>query len=148
MSEVLYQVIFDATITGEFSLETTRSRFQKLFGLEEPTLNKLFSGKDLVIKKHLCEDDATQFSIKIAEAGCESVIESMPGSGEEGGENRISGDRRTQFRRDPRPGALVGERTQSIRRGSDTAYFEELILNQADIPIGFNSYTRAAFAYN
>ncbi len=148
MSEVLFQVIFDATITGEFSLETTRNRFQKLFGLQKPTLEKLFSGKDLVIKKHLYEDEATEFSIKIAEAGCESVIESMPAPGEEDGDLRLSGDRRIQFRRNPRPGALIAERRQSIRREADTAYFEELILNQADIPFGFHSYQPNIAAYN
>lgn len=141
MAEKLYQVIFDASLTGEFDLETTKRKIEKLFSLKQSALKRLFSGKPLVIKKNLCEDDAMQFAMRIAEAGCECVIERVLGEGSENlEENRKPDERRMRFRRNPRPGAIVPDRRRNIRRLDDAEDFEELILNQADIPIGFGSY--------
>ena len=137
MTDTLYKVVFNATMTGEFGPETTKERFEKLFGLEKSALSKLFSGRDLVIKKDLSEDAAMQFAVKVAEAGCECVIESMPDALEQ---RQKSGDRRTQYRRGSRPSAAVEDRRKKIRRQTDADYFEELILNAADIPVAFGSY--------
>jgi len=133
--------MFDATITDEYDLETTRQRFQKVFGLDQSQLDKLFSGKDLLIKKDLSESDAMQFAMKIADTGCECVIEQILAEGEENlEENREAYDRRIRHRRDARPGAIIPDRRRSIRRSNDAEYFEELILNQTGIPIAFASY--------
>ena len=92
MTQSLYQVIFNATMTGEYGPETTKQRFEKLFGLNQAALEKLFSGRDLVIRKDLSEAAAMKFALKVAEAGCECVIESMPGGTPE--LRKKSGDRR------------------------------------------------------
>ncbi|HIG40147.1 MAG: hypothetical protein ABGY96_13990 [bacterium] len=138
MTQTLYQVIFSATMTGEFGPDTTKQRFEKLFGLDQAALKKLFSGRDLVIKKNLSEEAAMQFALKVAEAGCECVIESMLGGPPE--QRKISGDRRTKYRRDARPSSIVPDRRIEIRRQEDAEYFEELILNDSDIPVAFGSY--------
>lgn len=138
MTESLYQVIFNATMTGEFGPDTTKQRFEKLFGLDQAALKKLFSGRDLVIKKNLSEEAAMKFALKVAEAGCECVIESMPGGPPE--QRKKSGDRRKRYRRDARPSSIVPDRRIEIRRQEDAEYFEELILNDSDIPVAFGSY--------
>lgn len=142
MAERQYQILFDATMTGEYSLETTRQRFEKVFGLNKPALEKLFSGKEILIKKNLSEGDALQFATKILDTGCECVIERMLLEGEEKlKENRESGERRMRFRRHARPGAFVPDRRGGIRRWNDTEYFQELILEGVDIPVAFSSYS-------
>ena len=151
MKEKLYQVLFDATTTGKFDLDTTKGRFSKLFGLKPPVVKKLFSGDELVIRKDLTEDDAREFSEKIAQAGGKSVIGRMPEDDlenddlenddlENTGDARRNGERRIRYRRDARPGAMVDDRRMQIRRIDDADNFEELILNQDIIPIGFSSY--------
>jgi len=141
MTDKLYQIKFDATITGEYDLDMTRRRFKKVFGLTQPALEKLFSGNELLIKKDLSEDGAMQFAIKIADTGCECVIERILDEGEEYyEENRVAHDRRIRYRRDARPAAVIPDRRQNIRRKSDIEYFEELILNHTDIPVEFDSY--------
>ena len=142
MTDNLYQIKFDATITGEYDLDMTRRRFKKVFGLTQPALEKLFSGKELLIKKDLSEDGAMQFATKIADTGCECVIERILDEGEEYyEENRVSHDRRIRYRRDARPAAVIPDRRQNIRRKADIEYFEELILNHTDIPVEFSSYS-------
>lgn len=142
MTDKLYQIKFDATITGEYDLHMTRRRFKKVFGLTQPALEKLFSGKELLIKKDLSEDSAMQFATKIADTGCECVIERILDESEEHyEENRDPHDRRIRHRRDSRPAAVIADRRQNIRRKSDIEYFEELILNHTDIPVEFASYS-------
>ena len=142
MAERQYQIIFDATVTGEYNLNTTRRRFEKVFGLDKPALEKLFSGKEILIKKNLSEGDALQFATKIADTGCECVIECMLEEGEENfKENRELGERRMRFRRHARPTAFVPDRRLDIRRSNDSEYFQELILGGADIPVGYSSYS-------
>lgn len=83
-----------------------------------------------------------QFATKIADTGCECVIERILDEGEEYyEENRVAHDRRIRYRRDARPAAVIPDRRQNIRRKSDIEYFEELILNHTDIPVEFASYS-------
>ena len=142
MTDNRYQIKFDATITGEFDLDMTRRRFKKVFDLTQPALEKLFSGKELLIKKDLTEDSAMQFATKIADTGCECVIERVQDEGEEYyEENRAAHDRRIRYRRDVRPAAVIPDRRQNIRRKVDIEHFEELILNHTAIPVEFASYS-------
>ena len=141
MAKEMYQIRFDGTVTGEFDLETTKQRFEKIYCLARPALDRLFSGDDVIVKKNLTEDDAMRFAMKIVETGCESVIERMPVPGEEHLAPRSSSDRRRRYRRDSREFAIVPDRRINIRRQEDFEYFQELILNDADIPVAFGSYS-------
>ena len=104
-----------------------------------PAVERIFSGKDLVIKKGLSENDAMRFAVKVAETGCECVIESMPCDGPLEQRKEIA-DRRKRYRRDPRASSLVPDRRREIRRQADVEYFEDLVLKSAAIPISFRSY--------
>ena len=121
------QIIFSGTITGEYDLDTSKLRFKKLFNIPEKRVDKLFSGKDFVIKSGISEDQAMKFAIKIADAGCECAIEEMPDENDPTldpnfVERRKSGERRVRTRRPPRAGAIVPDRRQNNgRRRADIA---------------------------
>jgi hypothetical protein len=136
--ETRYQVLFDATPTGEFDLETTKGRFAKLFGLKQRVLERLFAGKDLVIKKDLSEGDARRFATTIMETGCESVV--IEEEGTNYGEERRNGERRMRYHRDTKPGLTVADRREYIRRQEDIERSEELILERKYITAGSSSY--------
>ena len=143
MTDKLFQINFDATMTGEFDEKETKQRFKKLFGLKQTALDKLFSGKDITIKTNLSEDDALQYAMKIAQTGCECVIERMIEAGlQVQEENRSGNERRLRHRRDPRASSILPDRRQNIRRQEDAEYVEELISNNADIPAAFQAYPR------
>lgn len=138
-----FQVVFEGAITGEFSLEDSKHRFGRLFRINGTKLERVFSGKTVVIKKNITEEQAMQYAIKIAEAGCECYFEPVPVEGEAyADEKRNRGERRMRFRRGPRPGAIVPDRRLKIRREIDREIFEELHLRNLEIPVGFNSYPK------
>lgn len=139
MTDTLHQVRFNARMTGEFSFDITKQRFGRFFRLGEPAVKKLFSGRDFVIKKDLSEDNAMKFAMKVAETGCECVIESMPGTGLVE-QRQGTADRRRRYRRDPRASSVVPDRRREIRRQDDQDYFESLVLKSADIPVSFRAY--------
>lgn len=138
-----FQVVFEGAMTGEFSPEDSKHRFGRLFRIDGARLDRMFSGKTIVIKKNMTEDQAMHYAIKIAEAGCECYFEPMPREGEEFiDEKRRQGERRMRFRRGPRPGAIVPDRRVKIRRTIDQEIFDELHLKNLEIPVGFNSYPK------
>ena len=124
-SDVLVRVTFEGNVTGEYDLETTKRRFQKLFRLQKTQIERLFSGKSYTLKRNLSEAAAMYLAIKIAEAGCECSIESMPNENDLSQkpgfiEQRRIDDRRLKSRRPARPGAIVPDRRNNDgRRGID-----------------------------
>lgn len=141
-SALEYQVLFDGTTTGEYSLEVTKERFAKLFKLDRRKVDTLFSGKEFVIKEKLTEEAAINFAIKVAEAGCECQIVSMAGTPANvpiTGERRM-GERRVRWRRGPRPGAIVSDRRVMIRRAADREFLEQLAERGGNIPPALLAY--------
>jgi len=122
----LYRVIFNGVLTGEYELAETKRRFAKLFRLNIAKVEKLFTGKEFVLKDRVEEDLAMTYAMKIAEVGCECYIEHVPDENDitrRPGfvERRKNGERRLKFRRGPRPGAIVPDRRQNNgRRAEDT----------------------------
>jgi hypothetical protein len=125
MSEdLLYRVVFNGNLTGEYDLDTTKRRVQKLFRLTDRTVSRMFAGKEVILKDNVAEDVAMNYAIKLADAGCECYIDLVPAdddiSTEEGFVERRRGGRRMGVRRPPRPGAIVPDRREVVgRRRSD-----------------------------
>lgn len=116
-----YRVVFSGVLTGEYDLDTTKQHFAKLFHLEVAKVDKLFTGKEFILKEDLEEDRAMTYAMKIAEAGCECYIETIPDKDDitqQAGfvERRKADDRRQRFRRGPRPGAIIPDRRQNNGR--------------------------------
>ena len=95
----------------------------KTFKLDERRTERLFSGKDYVIKTGITEQGAMEYTVKLAEIDVECyferVVETIP---EEDHSNdpdfveRRKSIRRLRYRRDPRPGAVVPDRRKEPSR--------------------------------
>ena len=142
MSQPLFRVVFDGSLTGEFDVATAKKRFSRLFQLNAKRTEKFFSGKSYVIKNNLPEEDAVNFMIKVSEAGCECYLQEITDEDElYYDEKRIGDERRIKFRRSPRAGARVLDRRTQIRRKTDKTKFAELIQHNKQIPVAFKSYS-------
>ena len=117
--EQLYRVAFSGNITGEYGLEETKRRFAELFKLPLARAERLFSGKEFILKDKVSEDVAMNFAIRIAEAGCECYIEPVRSSLIPSSGDRRHNQRRTRFRRAPRKGAAPDRRVLVGRRRED-----------------------------
>ncbi len=119
----LFRVAFSGVITGEYDLDTTKSRFARLFRLNQAKVDKLFNGKEYVLKDKVSEEVAMNFAIRIAETGCECYIETLPDieivAGSHKGQDRRKGDRRITFRRPARPGDITPDRRVLAGRRKD-----------------------------
>lgn len=73
--EALFHIIFSGALSGEYDLQTTKRRFKKVFRLSDDQVEKLFSGKEFVIKTHVTESIAMKFAIKLSDIGCECAIQ-------------------------------------------------------------------------
>ncbi|MBL4680700.1 MAG: hypothetical protein JKY88_08260 [Pseudomonadales bacterium] len=116
----LLQIVFSGALTGEYDLKTSKKNFQKLFRLSDAKVNKLFTGKEIVIKSGMNEQEAMNFAIKIADTGCECAIAEVPDKNDPTNDpdfvDRRKGERRIRTRRPPRPGAIVPDRRISLGR--------------------------------
>ena len=112
--EILFRVVFNGRITGEYDLDTTRQHFQSLFRLDEKKVAKIFAAREVILKDSITERVAMNYAIKLAEIGCECYIEEVPRpddiSTQPGFVERRKGERRLRFRRAARPGAIVPDR--------------------------------------
>ena len=141
MSDELFRVVFDGSLTGDFNLAEAKKRFAKLFRLNTKQTHVLFSGKEYVIKNNVAEAEAMKFMIRVAEAGCECYIQEVPDDDElDYEEKRRQDERRLRFRRGPRAGAIVGDRRLKIRRTKDRKYFLDLNKQNHQKPLAFQSY--------
>ena len=115
-----YRAVFAGGLIGEYDLNATKRRFSKVFRLDEVKVQRLFSGPEYSLKTELTETRAMEFAIKLVEIGCECWIDLMPNpediSQQPGFVERRKGQRRFQFRRGPRAGAVVQDRRMLCRR--------------------------------
>ena len=130
MSKELFRVAFNGVTTGEYDLETTKERFQKLFRLAPEKVERLFNGKKYILKGEIAEEAAISFAIRIAEIGCECYIETLSEDAIAFGSSKFverrQEERRIKFRRGPRQGAKVPDRRILVgRRKSDQSILVE-----------------------
>lgn len=143
MSAYRYRVIFDATLTGEFDLKTSKERFSKIFKLSKNKTESLFSGKKVTVKKDISEQDAIHLMEQIAKAGGKSYLEKMADEKETFIERRQQVyDKRRKFRRGSRAGSIMQDRRLHIRRRTEKEQYEEQVLSKQNIPIAFDAYPR------
>jgi hypothetical protein len=142
MTQPLFRVVFDGSLTGDFEVAVAKKRFSRLFNLDAKRTEKFFSGKSFVIKNNISEEEAMIFMIKVSEAGCECSLQEITDEDElYYDEKRVGEERRVRFRRSPRAGARTMDRRTQIRRKIDKTEFGDLIQNSKKIPVAFKSYT-------
>lgn len=138
MSQTLFRVVFDGTLSGEFDEVTSKKRFSRLFRLDAKKTALFFSGKNYVIKDNLPENEAMNFMIKVSETGCECYVQEVPDGDYD--EKREESERRQDDRRSPRPGARVLDRRLEVRRTRDKKYLQDLVERIKKIPVAFKAY--------
>ncbi len=120
MNGEIFRVAFRGVTTGEYDLANTKAGFQKLFRLTPDKVERLFSGKEFIIKDKVSEEVAMNFAIRLAEAGCECYVEVLSADalafGGAGFKERRQTKSRVQFRRGPRQGAMIPDRRVVVGR--------------------------------
>jgi len=76
MNEPLYEVIFCGQIQEGTDRDAVKARIAKMFKANEATIEMLFSGRRIVVKKNLSAEVADKYSIAFTKAGaiCELTL--------------------------------------------------------------------------
>jgi hypothetical protein len=134
MKDSLFQSLFGNAITDETNLESTKQRFEMLFGYKRAVLERLISSKQFAAKRSPGGDDDMALVMKIARDQRDRLAGSMLKELRQNpGEDRRSEERRQRPRRvsQQRTGfperRLSPERRHKIRRREDL----ELVLKLA-----------------
>jgi len=74
METSAYDIFFQGEALDGFDQAQLRQNMAKLFQANEQTLNALFSGKTVLLKKDLSKDDALKYQTQLKKAGAKIVI--------------------------------------------------------------------------
>lgn len=74
MSESTYSVIFRGDLEPGFTVADVKGNFARLFKVGPDTVEKLFSGRPLALKKGLSEGQAAQLQATLTRLGAQSVV--------------------------------------------------------------------------
>lgn len=133
MKDSLYQSLFGNAITDETNLESTKKRFEMLFGYKRPVLERLFSSKKFAAKRILGGDDDMALVMKIARDRRDSLTGSMLKELRQNPEeDRRTGERRKQSRRVSQQQSMFPERRKTIRRTEDLEFMLKLAREKCD----------------
>ena len=117
MKDSLLQSLFGSAITDKTHLESTKQRFEMLFGYKRAVLERLFPSKQPGVKRILGEDDDMALVMKIARDRMDSLTGSMLKKLRQNPEeDRRSGERRQRSRRVSPQQSMFLERRHKIRR--------------------------------
>ena len=75
MADQQYQVVFRGEIAPDARIEEVKANLAKLFKTDDARIERLFSGKAIVLKKDLRQEDGERYRILLNKAGalCEVV---------------------------------------------------------------------------
>ncbi|WP_237066450.1 hypothetical protein [Microbulbifer guangxiensis] len=74
MSELRYSVIFRGDLEPGFTVADVQANMARLFKAGPDTIEKLFSGRPLAIKKNLAEAQALQLQATLAKIGAQATV--------------------------------------------------------------------------
>ena len=139
MKDSLLQSLFGSVITDKTHLESTKQRFEMLFGYKGAVLERLNPRKQLAAKRTLVEDDDMALVMKIAKDRRDSLTGSMLKKlRQDPEEDRRSGERSQQSRRVSHQQTmfperrLFPERRHRIRRREDLELMLKLAREKCD----------------
>lgn len=116
-----FNLLFSGEINGESEIEIVMQKFKEYFQLTDVQTKYIFSGKEIVIKKNLTQEQALKYALHIDELGGVSYFEALEDQSHlpEGvtqdrrkGTRRIKPDRRKHFR----AGLAADRRLRNDRR--------------------------------
>ena len=74
MSELRYSVIFRGDLVAGYTAADVKANMARLFKAGPETIDKLFSGRPLAIKKGLAQPQAEQLQATLAKIGAQSAL--------------------------------------------------------------------------
>ena len=80
MSEARYIIEFEGNIIPGWEIEEVKANLAKLLNANDSTLDRLFSGKRLVIKKNVDQQNAFKINDAFKNAGADLILSEIPGS--------------------------------------------------------------------
>lgn len=72
-----YQVLFSGEVSRDSSVDQVRSRLARELGIDDRKARALFSGRTVVIKSQLAEDEARELQLRLADLGAMCRIKSL-----------------------------------------------------------------------
>ena len=69
MTDQTYQVVFRGQIAPDASVETVKANLAKLFKTDETKIERLFTGREVVLKKGLGQEEGDRYRALLAKAG-------------------------------------------------------------------------------
>ncbi len=69
MTDQTYQVVFRGQIAPDASIETVKANLAKLFKTDEAKIDRLFAGREVVLKKGLGQEEGDRYRALLAKAG-------------------------------------------------------------------------------
>lgn len=69
MAERRFDILFDGSVINGHNIADVKSNLKVLFKLDDSSIDKLFSGKPIAIKKNLDRQSATQYQTALTQAG-------------------------------------------------------------------------------
>jgi uncharacterized protein YbjQ (UPF0145 family) len=82
-----YKVIFEGTILPGKDIDSVKKKLMDLLNLDEMVMNRLFSGKPMVIRKNVDAETAENFRKAFETAGAICMIKPVEGTGNGSGAN-------------------------------------------------------------
>ncbi len=83
VSDELYQVIFDGTLSGDIELEQVKKNLAAMFKMNATQVEAMFSGKPIVIKRNVDSAAAEKYRAAFLKAGAKcSLVGSQPSAEE------------------------------------------------------------------
>ena len=79
MTDQTYQVVFRGQIAPNASLETVKANLAKLFKTDETKIDRLFAGREVVLKKGLGQEEGDRYRALLAKAGALCDLVPAPG---------------------------------------------------------------------
>lgn len=78
MADQQYQVIFRGEIAPDTRIEEVKANLAKLFKTDDARIERLFSGKAVVLKKGICREDGERYRALIEKAGALCKVVPLP----------------------------------------------------------------------
>ena len=82
MTDQRYQVVFRGQIAPDMSIDTVKANLAKLFKTDEVKIERLFTGRDVILKKGLGREEANRYRALLAKAG--ALCSMVPASADMG----------------------------------------------------------------
>ena len=133
MKDSLFQSLFGNAIADETDLESTKQRFEMLFGYKRAVLERLFSSKHFATKRTLGGDDDMALVMKIARDRRDRITGLMLNELRQSPDDaRRTGERRKRSRRVSQQQIMFPERRQTIRRREELELMLKLAREKCD----------------